>query len=203
MTTTTAALECQSKPNHMIIMGAMPTIGMAETAEPSGSSPRCRKGERSIATAVRKPAPEPIRKPGMAERMKVWTKSTHSVSVLAAKRAPICDGAGSRICGTWKPVTSTCHSHSSTAPNRIGTAMPAARPGTGDRPCSAIQDAATAATIGRAIQAVPDANTPPSPIHHSTKPARITARSSQPRLRSTRALILGLRGWRSRRARSG
>ena len=51
MTTITAAFDCQSKPNHMTMIGAMPTIGMALTRLPSGSSPRCRKGERSIATA--------------------------------------------------------------------------------------------------------------------------------------------------------
>jgi hypothetical protein len=30
MITTTAALDCQSKPNHITMIGAMPTIGSAE-----------------------------------------------------------------------------------------------------------------------------------------------------------------------------
>src|SRR3546814_6553187 len=44
MMTTTAALDCQSKPNHMTMIGATPTMGRAETKLPSGSRPRCRKG---------------------------------------------------------------------------------------------------------------------------------------------------------------
>ena len=45
MTTTTAAFDCQSKPNHMTMIGATPTIGSAETRLPIGSSPRCRNGD--------------------------------------------------------------------------------------------------------------------------------------------------------------
>ena len=40
ITTTTAAFDCQSKPNHITIIGAMPTIGSAEMKLPTGSSPR-------------------------------------------------------------------------------------------------------------------------------------------------------------------
>ena len=43
MTTTTAAFDGQSKPNHITMIGAMPTIGRAETKLPIGSSPRPRK----------------------------------------------------------------------------------------------------------------------------------------------------------------
>ena len=56
---TTAALDGQSKPNHMTMMGATPTIGRADTSVPSGSSPRCRKGMRSISTATTIPPPQP------------------------------------------------------------------------------------------------------------------------------------------------
>ena len=45
MITTTAAFDCQSKPNHITMIGAMPTIGSAETKLPIGSRPRCRKGD--------------------------------------------------------------------------------------------------------------------------------------------------------------
>ena len=44
MTTTTAAFDCQSKPNHITRIGAMPTIGRAATKLPTGSSPRLQEG---------------------------------------------------------------------------------------------------------------------------------------------------------------
>ena len=40
--------------------GATPTIGSAETRLPTGISPRFRNGERSMASAARKPVPQPI-----------------------------------------------------------------------------------------------------------------------------------------------
>ncbi len=43
MTATTAAFEGQSKPNHITMIGAMPTIGSAEMKLPIGSNPRPRK----------------------------------------------------------------------------------------------------------------------------------------------------------------
>ena len=46
-TTITAALDCQSNPNHITMIGAMPTIGMALTRLHNGSSPRLRNGTRS------------------------------------------------------------------------------------------------------------------------------------------------------------
>src|ERR1019366_3497463 len=63
ITTMTAALEGQSKPNHITMMGATPTTGTALTKLPSGSRPRCRKGTRSIKTATRKPRPHPAETP--------------------------------------------------------------------------------------------------------------------------------------------
>ena len=59
MITTTAALECQSKPNHITMIGAMPMIGSAATKLPTGHRPFCRNGERSMASAVRKPRRSP------------------------------------------------------------------------------------------------------------------------------------------------
>ena len=56
ITTTTAAFDCQSKPNHITMIGATPTIGSAETRLPIGKRPRCRNCERSIRIATMKPA---------------------------------------------------------------------------------------------------------------------------------------------------
>ena len=61
MAKTTAAFDCQPKPNHVTMIGAMPTIGRAATKLPTGSRPRVRKGERSIRTATATAAPQPIR----------------------------------------------------------------------------------------------------------------------------------------------
>ena len=55
-TTITAAFDCQSNPNHITMIGAMPTMGMALSKLHSGSSPRLRNGTRSASTAVTKPA---------------------------------------------------------------------------------------------------------------------------------------------------
>lgn len=60
MTTTTAAFDGQSKPNHMTMIGAMPMIGNAETRFPTGNSPRRRKSTRSASSATRKPEPQPM-----------------------------------------------------------------------------------------------------------------------------------------------
>ena len=60
ITTTTAALEGQSKPNHITMMGAMPMIGRADTRLPIGRSPRRKKGTRSTRTANAKPETHPI-----------------------------------------------------------------------------------------------------------------------------------------------
>src|SRR6478609_6285233 len=59
MMMTTAALDCQSKPNHITMIGATPMIGSAETILPIGKSPRRRNGTRSARIAVMKPAPLP------------------------------------------------------------------------------------------------------------------------------------------------
>ena len=53
--TTTAAFDCQSKPNHMTMIGATPMIGSAETMLPIGRRPRLRNGDRSARIAARKP----------------------------------------------------------------------------------------------------------------------------------------------------
>ena len=60
MMTTTAAFDCQSKPNHITMIGAMPMIGSAETRLPTGRRPRFRNGTRSATMATRKPDRQPI-----------------------------------------------------------------------------------------------------------------------------------------------
>ena len=59
MMVTTAAFDCQSKPNHITMIGATPMIGSAETMLPIGSSPRLRNGTRSARIAVRNPSEQP------------------------------------------------------------------------------------------------------------------------------------------------
>ena len=105
MTTTMAALECQSKPNHMTRMGATPTMGSAATRLPSGSSPRRRKGTRSQRMATRKPESEPMIQPGITARSTVCTKSTQRMGSDVMSLAQMSDGAGSSTAGTLKPFT--------------------------------------------------------------------------------------------------
>ena len=80
ITTTTATFDCQSKPNHITMIGAMPTIGSAATRLPSGRSPRRRKSLRSHSSATMKPATTQvfpsrfrrgIRKPPPKPKMKI------------------------------------------------------------------------------------------------------------------------------------
>ena len=68
---TTAALDCQSNPNHITIIGAIPIIGIALKKFPIGINPRLKNGILSAAIATRNPVPLPIMKPGIAERTKV------------------------------------------------------------------------------------------------------------------------------------
>ena len=105
MMTTTAALECQSNPNHMTRMGARPTMGRAATKLPIGKSPSCKNGLRSMATATTKAAATPMAKPDSAPLTTVCTKSAQRVGRAPAKVAAIAEGAG-RITGlTPKPRT--------------------------------------------------------------------------------------------------
>ena len=60
ISTTTAAFDCQSKPNHITMIGAMPTIGSALAKLPTGKSPARRNGTRSAAIPIRKAAPQPM-----------------------------------------------------------------------------------------------------------------------------------------------
>ena len=165
------------------------------TRWPSGSRPRCRKGDRSIATAVRKPAPEPIRKPGMAERMKVWTEIDPAGCRGAGReaRARCASGGGSRTCGTSKPTTSDLpqpeQQRRRTAPAR---AMPAARPGTvaTGRASASPGREPPPATIGRAIQAAPEPRARRRPRSHAQARGRedpAASRASQPSAAERRA----------------
>ena len=61
--TTTAAFDGHSKPNHITMIGATATSGIALVSEASGSRPRCRNGRRSIATPTAKPSAEPSAQP--------------------------------------------------------------------------------------------------------------------------------------------
>jgi hypothetical protein len=121
MTTTTAAFDGQSKPNHITMIGAMPTIGSAETKLPSGSRPRLRKGERSMAMATAKPSPQPSAYPLSTDLRKVWAKSAASTGRLATIRAQMAEGGGRMISGTPPPRVPASQSSSTEAPNIMGT----------------------------------------------------------------------------------
>ena len=71
MTTTTAALECQSNPNHITKIGAVPMIGSAARKFPTGSKPRLRKSKRSTRIAKAIAAVQPIKYPLRAPLTKV------------------------------------------------------------------------------------------------------------------------------------
>ena len=112
ITTTTAALDCQSKPNHITMIGAMPMIGRAATKLPSGSSPRRRNGTRSARIATRKPAAQPMAQPVSTARRKVWTKSAHKVGGRggeARRRSPTgwASARPARRSRRWRPPTGT------------------------------------------------------------------------------------------------
>ena len=95
MTTTTAALDGQSKPNHMTMIGAMPTIGSALTRLPIGSRPRCRNGTRSTRMATRKPraaadarsrSAPPSGRSGGNRRQSVGSEATMRAQICARRR---------------------------------------------------------------------------------------------------------------------
>jgi len=125
--TTTAAFDCQSKPNHMTRIGAVPTIGRAAMKLPTGNSPRFRNPDRSMAMAVRIAAEQPIAQPVSAPRTKVCTKSVHRMGRLCATRAAMAEGGGRITEGTSSPRTSPSHSTSRVRPNSAGTASRVAR----------------------------------------------------------------------------
>ncbi|MCY1542054.1 hypothetical protein D9M68_777780 [compost metagenome] len=58
--TTTAALDCQSKPNHITMIGAMPIMGKADMKLPIGNRPALRNGERSTRIATTRPDRHPM-----------------------------------------------------------------------------------------------------------------------------------------------
>ena len=124
MSTTTAALEGQSKPNHMTAIGATATSGMVLVSEAMGNKPRCKKGRRSIATATKKPRPEPSAQPISTALSTVCTKSPHSVGPCLAMDSTIKPGGGSKTRGTSRATTNSCQKYSTHKPNRAAVSMP-------------------------------------------------------------------------------
>ena len=107
MTTTTAAFDGQSKPNHMTMIGAMPMIGSAETRLPIGSRPRFRNGDAvdedgddEAGAAADGVAGEHRLQEGLAE------VGPERSAATATSRAQIALGGGRRTKGTPKPRTS-------------------------------------------------------------------------------------------------
>ena len=58
-TTITAAFDCQSNPNHITMIGAMPTMGMALSRLPQRQQPALEERDPVDRTAIRKPQPTP------------------------------------------------------------------------------------------------------------------------------------------------
>ena len=122
--TTTAAFDGHSKPNHITMIGATATSGIALVSEASGSRPRCRNGRRSMATPTAKPSAEPSAQPTRTDLSTVWTKSRLRVSHCASIDCTIADGAGRRTRGTSKAVTPTCQKNSTHRPNSADVSVP-------------------------------------------------------------------------------
>src|SRR6266481_2442767 len=85
---TTAAVDGQSKPNHITMIGATPTSGSAEKKLPRGSRPRPRNAKRCATIATKSPAPQPMTYPINTPRTKVWTKSPPRIGNDTANRLP-------------------------------------------------------------------------------------------------------------------
>ncbi len=83
--TTTATFEDGPNPNHITKIGAVPTMGKAAMKLPTGIRPRCKKTERSMASAARTASAQPIPYPTNAPRTMVCIKSAQSVGMLAEK----------------------------------------------------------------------------------------------------------------------
>ena len=106
MTTTTAAFDCQSKPNHMTMIGAMPTIGSAddEVAERQQAALQERQAVDQR-RATRKPGAAADRSRGSPPCRKVCTKSAAERRQRGRERCgQIAHGAGSSTRGTAKPT---------------------------------------------------------------------------------------------------
>ena len=123
ISTTTAALEGHSKPNHITAIGATPTKGIVLVRDANGSKPRCKNGMRSMAMPTAKPRPEPSTQPKATARTTVCTKSVCSVPMCSPKAAAIRLGAGSSTRGTSKATVSNCQKYSSQPPNSSADAL--------------------------------------------------------------------------------
>ena len=108
ISTTTAALDGQSKPNHITAMGATPTSGMVLVSEAMGSRPRCKNGMRSMASATPKPRPQPSSQPTSTALTTVCTKSLPSTGRCSCSDTTISQGAGSSTRGTSSATVSSC-----------------------------------------------------------------------------------------------
>ena len=120
ITTTTAALLCQSKPNHITMIGATPTSGTVLASEATGSSPRCRKPLRSISTPTTKPRPQPMASPISTECTTVCTKSPRRAGAPSISEAQTTLGAGISTLGTSKPTVSSSQNSSTHRPKSSG-----------------------------------------------------------------------------------
>ena len=124
ISTTTAALEGHSNPNHITAMGATATSGMVLVSDAMGSKPRCKNGRRSIATATPNPRPEPSAQPTSTALSTVCTKSPHSVGPCVAMDCTISAGGGNSTRGTSKATTNSCQKYTTHSPNKAAVSRP-------------------------------------------------------------------------------
>ena len=108
ISTTTAALLGQSKPNHITAIGATATSGTVLVSDANGSRPRCKNGARSMATATAKPRAEPSAQPTSTALSTVCTKSPSRVGHRSISDWAMKAGAGSNTRGTSNKVTPNC-----------------------------------------------------------------------------------------------
>lgn len=101
MMTTTATFDCQSKPNHMTMIGATPTIGSAETEIADRQQALLQEGRAVDEDGDDEAEAAAGDITGDHRLEKVWLKSAHSVGSELISRAQIMLGAGAcRIDGT-------------------------------------------------------------------------------------------------------
>jgi hypothetical protein len=122
ITTTTAALDCQSKPNHMTMIGATPTIGSADQI-----------ADRDDALAQERAAVDQDRGDETDaaahhvtgdHRLEIGLLEIRPEDVVELRIRPqIMDGAGSSTLGTLKPRVTPSHSAIRAAPKSTGMRM--------------------------------------------------------------------------------
>ena len=115
MTTTTAAFDGQSKPNHITMIGAMPTIGRARDEIAERQQAALQEGHAIDQDGDEEACAGADDVAGGDRLDKVCRKSTPSTGSEPAKRSPMAEGGGRITGGTPKPRTTPSQRNSSRA----------------------------------------------------------------------------------------